>query len=780
MRIIFIQPPPWKLAQPGQPPYTGPLGQPQTGADVVTDPFYQVIPFGLLSLAAQSMAKAHHVSVVNLSAFAWDDVVTFLDNSPADIFAITAITSNRRGLSAVADYAKTRWPSSLVVAGGPHVSALPLETLSHIPAIDCVVIGEGERTFEELIHRYEAGRSLYGLAGAAVRHNGAPVLGPKRARIRDLDSLVSPLRYFDTPVILSSRGCPGHCTFCGSKALWGNTVRFNSPGYTLDMIETAVRRHGRRVLAIKDDTFTVNKARAMAVCQGILERKLNLLWSCDARVDNVDEELLIALRKSGCASLSFGVESASPTILQNIGKRINTERILHVTRLAQKYGFHVHYYMMMGNQGETLETFRQSVEFVQTAKPDTAFYCNLCIYPGTPEYERLRTAGLSPEIFFSGDFAELNVYLGNSADKAQVYDLYHEHCGASHVAAPTLEQRVEVAHALPNLHAAHLDLATSCMQAHDAHAARVHAKQALEMGHPLPHLCYNVLAAAMAALHKYNAARGYLLRAKRYTDHPIIEKNLHRLNAQHNDLDPVIPVDVGFGNTQPIMPGSLSIVRYDQYGKPQTVTLGPKPSPVMGHLETITPTISGWAVNTDDPTPLVVEIDIDGSTWSIVADLQRPDVKAVVGGSGRCGFVFMPPASSLRNCPQKVGLFIPDHPGASITGTPRKALLAGIIGYLDELTENSLSGWAIQRPETNAPMTIRALLDGVPAGQTVTDVPRNDVNQLHGTNGNPGFILPLTNTITETHHLTVLAGPDRTVIFEGDVERRPSGSILIH
>ena len=114
---------------------------------------------------------------------------------------------------------------------------------------------------------------------------------------------------------MTSRGCPWACTFCGAETSWGRGFRGNSVDYVLDALEARARRLPVKMIQIKDDTFTTNKKRVLELCRGIRERKLKFLWSCDTRVDVLNEELLYEMRLAGCQRLSLGVESGSQPIL---------------------------------------------------------------------------------------------------------------------------------------------------------------------------------------------------------------------------------------------------------------------------------------------------------------------------------------------------------------------------------------------------------------------------------------------------------------------------------
>ena len=274
MRIVLLHVPPWKLSEAGQiqifPEYGPPVGMNRIDrSDFTLIPYnkpvieddFAIMPWGLFSLAAQAIRAGHDVSLFNISLFAWTKVRALLNYLDADIFGISCFTFNRRGVFATAKLIREIRPKTHIVVGGPFVTPLPVEMLEHNECVDTAVIGEGEETFMELVSRLEAGKSVDGIPGLAWRSAEGVRVGPPRQRIKSIDTLASPLDHFATRTILTSRGCPGKCTFCASPKLWGTKIAFHSVGYVLDMLDKAVRRHGNRFVLIKDDTFTANRKR---------------------------------------------------------------------------------------------------------------------------------------------------------------------------------------------------------------------------------------------------------------------------------------------------------------------------------------------------------------------------------------------------------------------------------------------------------------------------------------------------------------------------------------
>jgi radical SAM superfamily enzyme YgiQ (UPF0313 family) len=508
------------------------------GKNMIDDGDFLTIPYGLLSLGAQTRRAGHDVLTLNLSNFPWRDIELLISHIPGDLFGLSCHVSNRRGLALLAKLIRKVHPQAHIVCGGPFVTALPGETLTHYQAIDTVVIGEGEETFLELIGRLERGEATAGLAGTAWRSGGRVHFGPPRQRITDLDTLASPLDYFPTKTLITSRGCPGECTFCGSKAMWGKELTFHSVDYVLDMLQKAVNHYGQKIIVFKDDTFTAHRDRALAICRGIIRLKLNFVWSCDTRVNALNEEVLYFMRLAGCQRLSLGVESGSPLILKNIKKHISPELVLEVTRLAKKYGFQIRYYMIAGNRGETVETFQQSLDFLQEAQPHETIMYPLHIYPGTADFDILKAQGLVPEIFFTEDFETLAKFPGRPLDNRQLrrlYKKYHDSLAVSHY---SLEELKTILRRLPHHPGVHMDLAGAYCRQGDYDAAEKHLQLALELNYPLEGQALNYFACIAAAKQDYSAVMINLIKAFRAFPHEVVGLNLKLLRDWHKEGGP--------------------------------------------------------------------------------------------------------------------------------------------------------------------------------------------------------------------------------------------------
>src|SRR6185436_13081283 len=155
----------------------------------------------------------------------------------ADLFGMSCWTANRRGVALAARSLRKHHPGAHILVGGPHATPLAKEMLAHHAEIDTVALGESEDAFLELIGRLAKKQPTTGIAGTVYREGGKIVGGPHRAAIENLDTLASPQAYFDTHILMTSRGCPWACTFCGAETSWGRGFRAHSVDYVLAAVE---------------------------------------------------------------------------------------------------------------------------------------------------------------------------------------------------------------------------------------------------------------------------------------------------------------------------------------------------------------------------------------------------------------------------------------------------------------------------------------------------------------------------------------------------------------
>jgi len=366
-----------------------------------------VPPLGLAYIAASLNKAGHQVSV-------WDAGVdrSLPDMAGYALVGATAATAQAGAAWAVLEKAKTA--GAVTVIGGPHPTCLPEESLGK-PWIDYVVRGEGEETIVDLARRLGRGGKGEGVPGISRRDAaGRAVNEPDRPPIADLDSVPFPALELFAPLsrysnsqpligrrapslpILTSRGCPHGCPFC-FKGVFGRRFRARTPENVVAEWENLVLRLGAAEIAVQDDAFNADPARAIRICRLIADRGLRHPWCAPngIRADAVSDELIRAMKESGCERVAFGVETGSQGMLEALDKGVTLSQIENAFLLARRAGIRTMGFFMFGNPGETAETARATVRFAIALNPDWAQFTVATPYPGTELFERVRREGKS-------------------------------------------------------------------------------------------------------------------------------------------------------------------------------------------------------------------------------------------------------------------------------------------------------------------------------------------------------------------------------------------------
>lgn len=325
-----------------------------------------------------------------------------------DVVAISVLTATLKTAWEMARTVKDVVPRAVVIVGGMHCSALPENTLEE-PAIDYGVTGEGEESFREFLAALCEGRDVVGIPNLVYRRDSRVMVNPRRPPLSELDRIPFPAReLFDgaqygmnlnrratgarNTTLLTSRGCPYGCVFC-SKAVYGRVFRQRSPGNVIaEMLW--LEREGYGEVLIVDDTFTVNKTWVLEFCRQCGASGLRLRWNCHARVNVMDEELVVAMKQAGCTSVAFGIESGNPEMLKKIDKRISLDQARRAVMLCRKHGIGTLCSYIFGHPGDTRATVNDTLRVALELDSDYANFCVLVPMPGSKIFDDLMARGV--------------------------------------------------------------------------------------------------------------------------------------------------------------------------------------------------------------------------------------------------------------------------------------------------------------------------------------------------------------------------------------------------
>ena len=353
-------------------------------------------PLGILSLASFLMENTdHEISVIDaqVEGFSHSQLADKIASLHPDIVGLTTMTFTIIDCLETVKEIRKR-VKTCIVAGGPHATIYPEECLTEEGlGADYVISGEGENSFLEFLGDYESGRTER-LVYKTVRF------------IEDLDGLPFPARelvpidkYFSvlaeaypTTTAMSSRGCPYGCYYCDRPAM-GKNFRSQSPNRVVDEMEWC-EKHGIKEIFYYDDTFTINKRRVLRICDEYQHRGLKIKWDIRARVNTVDEELLVAIKGAGCTRIHFGCESAVPRVLRELNKGITPSQIETAFMLCHRFGIKTLAYFIIGNPTETKEDMRESLEMAKRLRADFTHVTILTPFPATKLYDMAKSRGI--------------------------------------------------------------------------------------------------------------------------------------------------------------------------------------------------------------------------------------------------------------------------------------------------------------------------------------------------------------------------------------------------
>ncbi|MCX5642373.1 MAG: radical SAM protein [Candidatus Omnitrophica bacterium] len=332
-----------------------------------------------------------------------EDIARIIKTFAPEVIGLTCTTPNFARAIKMAGICKIN-SGAKVVLGGVHASAIPEFIMQKYPdLIDCVVAGEGEITMLELVNAYQSGSGIETIKGIVYAKDGEVIRNEIRPFIENPDSIPFPsrdlipqalfapnmhnARYRNCATILTSRGCPFNCSFCASRLVSGRKYRTHSAEYVLAEMSLLKQDYHIRQLVITDDTFTLDQNRLETICRGMIDRKMRLAWFCFGQAGTVDRELLKLMKKAGCYSIGFGVESSDEATLKKMGKNILPAKAKETIKIAQGLGLKTQAFYIIGSPGETREQMNSTVKFSREVGSTLAFYNMLVPFPGTREFD---------------------------------------------------------------------------------------------------------------------------------------------------------------------------------------------------------------------------------------------------------------------------------------------------------------------------------------------------------------------------------------------------------
>lgn len=413
------------------------------GMKDITTIFNLMPPLGLLSIAA--WLEKHDIDVEVLDGYAirqpHDVMVDKIIASNCNVVGFSCTTSSFPETNRIATLLKAKAPDIITVLGGAHACTIGAPLLDSFPALDYLVIGEGENTMLDLVRADF--RNVENIPGVAYRGtDGTGVFTSQRELIQDLDVLPFPayhllpqfpeiykLPLFSYPKspntsIISSRGCPYSCSYC-DRSVFSRGFRFNSPEYILEHVAMLHRTYGIRHVFFYDDLFTFDRKRIAEFCELKARKRIKVSYNCIARLEHVDAELLTLLKGSGCWQVNFGIESGDPEVLKKHRKFYGLDEVGQKLMMVKKAGMRVKGLFMVGLPGEDETAIRRTIDYALSLPLDEINVTKFTPFPGAPVYSTIRDFGTFDESWELMNCIN-TVFVPNGMTKEQIDALYDE------------------------------------------------------------------------------------------------------------------------------------------------------------------------------------------------------------------------------------------------------------------------------------------------------------------------------------------------------------------
>jgi len=362
-------------------------------------------PLGLGYIASELRNKGYSVKLVDCTFSTESQVLRTVRNLCPQVIGIYSMFSMKD--SAIRLARLLRENCSTLVAGGPLPTLYPEEYLKEF---DVVCVGEAEETMLELVEAVKKGVDLSEIRGVCFKVDGARITGRsfvrtlERPPIMNLDSIPFPARdlYDNTAYqdyfmrrfgrketsIITTRGCPFDCDFC-SRPVFPRMFRARSAENVVDELSD-IAQLGYDWIWFSDDCFTLNTRRVLDICNGIVDRRLDLKWECLSRVDTFDPSIAGAMKSAGCRRVFFGIESGDDGILNQMHKQISVSDVRRAVEVAVKVGLEAAGFFIVGYPGEDDGTILRTLKFATELPLDYVSFSLPYPIPGTGLYNKVK------------------------------------------------------------------------------------------------------------------------------------------------------------------------------------------------------------------------------------------------------------------------------------------------------------------------------------------------------------------------------------------------------
>ena len=355
----------------------------------------------------EDMFRLHETyieSLGNPDHYVWKEAETLIKEFKPDLIGITVMTAKYGSAQKISEMAKNIDKNCKIVWGGPHPT-VDADGVLQNPFVDFIVRGEGEIVFKELVESiYSKTGNFSDIRGLSYKTNGKTFHNPDAELIENLDEINQVERnrvFFRDRYMPSSwgdmvtlRGCPFKCGYCGAHNTWSYRVRYRSPLAIIREMKDIISRYDMKQFYFWDDNFTLNRQRVSELCGLIREMDIPVRWGCTTRVDLLDDLIIQEMKRAGCDHMSIGIETGSERMLENIQKGITLEKVYAAVDLLDKHSMEYEAFFMAGFPEEREDDIRDTMDCIKQLKNARVCLSVFTPYPGTRQYEIAKELGL--------------------------------------------------------------------------------------------------------------------------------------------------------------------------------------------------------------------------------------------------------------------------------------------------------------------------------------------------------------------------------------------------
>lgn len=345
-------------------------------------------PLGMMYLAAVLENHGIETAICDLAAHKPEEWPTLIDD--AEIYGMTVFSASLNTCGAISQVIKSKNKDALIIAGGPHPTSLPDQTLA-TGYFNHILTHEGEESFPIFVENFLKGRQNEKIIRGQTIKNLDSLPLPARHLV-DMKSYTREVEGKRATSLITSRGCPYACSFC-CKDIHGRTVRFRSSENIIKEVDSLIKDHGINSYVFYDDIFTLNRKRLKPLCEAFKERDITFRCNGHAGINTYEDYVL--LREAGCKEIAFGIESGSQKILDSVNKGTTVEENARTIKLAKSAGLLTKAYLIVGYPGETQETIDATKKFMDEADPDKFTVFTFVPLPGCDVYKNPQKYGIT-------------------------------------------------------------------------------------------------------------------------------------------------------------------------------------------------------------------------------------------------------------------------------------------------------------------------------------------------------------------------------------------------